>query len=207
MIRALLLSMVWLMGVACGSERTVDEAEASGSGSDSGATGAGAPSEEVREDLTNRCSEGTEESSGSEGGVPAQGARPVDVTATDHSFGGVQGSYPAGNFKFGLTGGGEELHELAVMMVSDATRPIDQLLRLEAEGAEFTLSYLGGTTACPGQTSDPFGLTLAPGRYAFVCYIATGNRPDVPPERLSQIAGNPPHWAKGMFHELKVTAV
>lgn len=140
-----------------------------------------------------------------EGDRPAPDAVLVEVTAVDHEFLGIEPSYEPGQYGFRMTNEGDEVHEMAVLRIRDGeTRTLDELLQLPESEAQQVTTYLGGAVACPGQTADPLGLELVPGRYVAMCFIPSGLTPDVPSTAEGFDGLGAPHFAQGMATEFRV---
>lgn len=140
----------------------------------------------------------------------------VAVRAADYAFLDVPTSVAAGT-SFQLSNESDvEVHELvAVRLPDDEQRTVAELVALPP--AEFEPLMAGLRTvviAAPGADGMAVvgdGSLAEAGRYALLCVIPTGADPeeylakaatsDGPPD----VAGGPPHIAKGMFAELTVT--
>lgn len=157
---------------------------------------------------TNPCGPNAEaEDMGVEGRVPAPEAKVVDVTATDYAFEALETQYSPGEYGFRLLNKGQEFHELALVKVLDAqNRPVEELLSLPEPEQEAALEYIGGTVACPGQTSESVGAALKPGDYAVVCFVNVGLTPELPDTEQEDLMKNPTHYSKGMLTEFVVAA-
>ncbi|MBA2281914.1 MAG: hypothetical protein H0W25_11890 [Acidimicrobiia bacterium] len=153
----------------------------------------------------NPCSpEAPAEETALEGEPAAPGAPITDVVAVDYAFEGVPETLPSGEHGFTLSGTGDEFHELALVRVDD-DRPVEEIFDLPESEQEAISEYLGGITACPGETSaEPLGASLEPGRYVLVCFVPVGTTPDLRGDALPAAYENPPHFTEGMVAELTV---
>lgn len=151
---------------------------------------------------------------GSDAASDTEGA--VLISADDYTFLDVPDSVAVGtSFELSNTSV-EEAHELvAVRLPDDEERTVAQLVALPPEEfgpfmAEVRTVILAGPRA-DGVVVVGDGSLDEPGRYALLCLIPTGADPDEyltkaatsdgPPD----VAGGPPHIAKGMFAEVTVT--
>ena len=134
---------------------------------------------------------------------PPAGAAPVEVTAEDLVFVGVDALAAGGEFALTLTNVDDELHEIVVQRINDGeTRSIAELLQSEDDPATFA-TPAGSAFACPGATSEPNLIdTSEPGRYVALCFIPTGLTADTPPEAFAELG--PPHAFQGMVAEFDV---
>lgn len=146
----------------------------------------------------------------------APGPRTVEVTSLDYGFSGLPERVEAGTVFTLINDSSVELHELvAIPLPADETRSIPEL----AADPEGLAAYFGSVEtvliAPPNEGSiavEGSGALNTPGRYAIICAIPTGADPD---EYLAaaaeaeggppQVAGGPPHFAKGMWGEVVVT--
>jgi hypothetical protein len=165
------------------------------------AAGAG-PSEKAP---ANPCGpDADEEGSAVEGSKAPEDATIHDVTAVEYEFQGAPTRLAAGPHGFRLVSAGEEFHELALVRV-DSDQPVSDLLELPEDEQAKVMPYIGGVTACPGETSpDAVGGFLQPGRYALLCFVPTGTRPDLRGKDLLAAYENPPHFTHGMVAEILV---
>lgn len=140
----------------------------------------------------------------------------VAVRATDYAFLDVPTSVTAGT-SFQLSNESEvEAHELvAVRLPDDEERTVADLVALPPADFEPLMAGLRTVViAAPGEDGVAVvgdGSLAEPGRYALICVIPTGADPeeyltkaatsDGPPD----VAGGPPHIAKGMYAEVTVT--
>lgn len=156
----------------------------------------------------NPCSpDAPAEETGLEGNPPKRGATIVAVSGHEYRFGGLDDSYPAGEYGFTLEGAGNEFHELALIRIADPERrSVAELLELPEDESEAVTEYVGGVTACPGSTSEALGASLEPGRYALVCFVPVGTTPELEGAELAEAYENAPHFTEGMAHEFEVTS-
>lgn len=143
------------------------------------------------------------------------GPQTIEVTALDYGFSGLPERVEAGTVFTLINDSSVELHELvAIPLPDDETRTIPELVA-DPEGLA---AYFGSVEtvliAPPAAGSiavEGTGALNTPGRYAIICAIPTGADPDEymaaaaeseggPP----QVAGGPPHFAKGMWGEVVV---
>lgn len=191
----LLCAAVSLTG--CGTDDAASSAPAP-EPSSAAATGPTADEQSESEELRNPCDpEAPAEDLGLEGSPAPAGARIIAVTSLDHAFVGVPTRLEPGAYGFTLTGGDEELHELALVRRLD-DRPVEEAAALPGREQRRALEYLGGVTACPGETSpDPVGGVLGPGSYALICFIPLGTTTELEGEALLEAYGNDPHYTVG----------
>jgi hypothetical protein len=140
---------------------------------------------------------------GMEGETPADDATDVTITAKEYEFSGTDALAAGGMFAVTFENQGEELHELVVMKVPDGEdRSLDELLADESAGDSLTM--VGQSFACPGDTADPVGVDLSDsGRYVVVCFIPTGAMPDTDPADFEHLGA--PHAMNGMAAEVNVS--
>jgi len=139
--------------------------------------------------------------------------------AVDYAFQGVPPSVKAGS-RFTLTNASAvEVHELvAVRLPDDEKRVAVDILKdpasrgaLFASGPPAAVIVAAPSSAMPGAVQGDGTLTR-PGRYLFLCSIPTGADPGAYLEAAKtatgpvQVAGGPPHSAKGMVAEVTVTS-
>lgn len=149
----------------------------------------------------NPCAAGESGSLG-ETEAPADGATPIEVTATEYEFDGLDTIDGTGQYALTLTNEGNELHEVVLVRIDDdETRPIEELLQ-ETDPSSFATD-IAFAFACPGASSEPTAVDIdEPGRYVAVCFIPTGVGPDTPPEEFETLG--PPHAMQGMVAEIQV---
>lgn len=164
-----------------------------------------ASGDDAAEEEVNPCSpDAPAEATALEGEPAAEGAPITDVVGVEYRFEDVPTTLPAGPHGFRLIGEGDEFHELALIRVND-DRPIETLLELPEDEQEEVTEYIGGLTACPGETSEEaLGVTLEPGRYALVCFVPVGTTPDLTGDELLAAYENPSHLIEGMSAEIVV---
>lgn len=134
---------------------------------------------------------------------PEAGATPVEVTAEEYEFEGLDAIDGTGEYALTLTNEGQELHELVLVRIDDdETRPIEELLQ-ETDPSSFATD-VAFVFACPGDSSAPTAVSIdEPGRYVAVCFIPVGATPETPVEALEEMG--PPHALQGMVAELQVS--
>jgi hypothetical protein len=148
------------------------------------------------------CGDGGDgEVPGPPGEPPADGASPVTVTAVEYAFDDVEVDYPAGDHAFTLANEGAELHEVILLRIREDGVTFDDLMAMSDEEAEAAIDFVGGAVACPGDTAEPFGATLEPGRYVLACFLPVGSTPGADPAQLD----GPPHAEEGMVHEIVIS--
>lgn len=122
-----------------------------------------------------------------------KGASPtaVTITATDFAF-QLPAQIPAGVVSFKLVSRGKELHHAVVIRLDQGKTVSDMRDALKQPGPPPPWAHTvgGPNPSDPGGISEAT-LTLAPGRYAVVCFIPS--------------PGGPPHFAKGMIAGFEVT--
>jgi hypothetical protein len=153
----------------------------------------------------NPCAEGESGEFGPPAAEPADGATEVTVTATDYDFEGFEALSEAGEYAITFTNEGEELHEMVLMRLSeDETRTIEELLSLpEEEQMALETEDVAFVFACPGDTAEPVGATLEPGRHMMICFIPVGADEETDPAEFENLG--PPHFSQGMVHEFEVS--
>ena len=149
----------------------------------------------------------------------AGAANTIHVKAVDYAFQGVPPSVKAGS-RFTLTNASAvEVHELvAIRLPDDEKRVAVDILKdpasrgaLFASGPPAAVIVAAPSSAMPGVVQGDGTLTR-PGRYLFLCSIPTGADPGAYLEAAKtatgpvQVAGGPPHSAKGMVAEVTVTS-
>jgi hypothetical protein len=124
----------------------------------------------------------------------------VDVTATNYKFDGIDAEISAGATSFELTNEGTELHELVILRKNDdTTETWDELLALPEEEARSKTTFLGQTSAAPGEEYAYAAVDLTAGEYAAVCFIPVGSVDE------ETEADGPPHFTQGMKQEFTVS--
>jgi len=126
----------------------------------------------------------------------------ADVVTTDYAFGGLAAAYEAGPTSIDLTNEGDEVHEMAVLMVKagvgDST---DDIIHLSQEEAFEKVDFVGSVDpVAPGDAAYAV-LDLEPGRYIVSCFLAEGT---TSMEALETAEGQP-HAMLGMFQEITVS--
>ncbi len=134
---------------------------------------------------------------------PADGATPIEVTAREYSFDGLEQIDGTGSYALILRNEGAQLHELILVRIDDdETRPIEELLE-EDDPSQFATD-IAFAFACPGDAGEPTAVEIdEPGRYAAVCFIPVGVTPETPAEEFETLG--PPHAMEGMVAEFEVT--
>ncbi len=117
---------------------------------------------------------------------------PVTIHAKDFAF-EAPDSIPAGYVAFTLVNDGPGIHHAAVVRLDSGKTAGDLIAALEHPGPIPAWAVMfGGPNAVGAGASSNATLSLTPGDYAIVCFV------DVP--------GGVPHFTKGMFRALTVTA-
>lgn len=129
------------------------------------------------------------------------GWTPVDVTAADYSFDGIDSELAAGVTSFELTNDGAEMHELLLLRKNDGvTQGAEQLLELPEEEAMELVTPVGEPAFAEPGDSGYIVADLTAGDYIAVCFIPTGTTGD-----SEAPAEGPPHAMHGMFTEFTVS--
>jgi len=126
--------------------------------------------------------------------APAAAAAPnmVSFNAKEFAFEGPD-TVPAGLTMFHLTGGGQELHHLAIMKLIEGKTFADFEAAMKAgPPPAWAVDYGGVNPPALGETTIASEV-LEPGNYAVVCFVES---PD-----------HKPHFAKGMMKSLTVKDV
>jgi hypothetical protein len=122
-----------------------------------------------------------------------KGASPtaVTITATDYAF-ELPTQIPAGVVTFKLVSRAKELHHAVVIRLDQGKTVDDMREALKQPGPlpPWAHTVGGPNPSDPGGTSEAT-ITMAPGRYAVVCFIPS--------------PGGPPHFTKGMIAGFEVT--
>lgn len=129
------------------------------------------------------------------------GWTPVEVTAGDYSFDGIDGELAAGVTSFELTNDGAEMHELLLLRKNDGvTQGAEELLALSEEEAMALVTPVGEPAFAEPGDSGYVVADLTAGDYIAICFIPTGTvDPAGPP------AEGPPHAMHGMSTEFTVS--
>ena len=129
----------------------------------------------------------------------------VDVTATDHAFGGVPSGARAGKTLIQLRNDGTEYHEVVLLRVdADEDRSIEELLALPEEERDERLQFEGIALAPPGMSSwVVVDLKFGP-RYAATCFIPIGSTTEAALRSGLADPATPLHSSEGMVAELGV---
>ena len=139
--------------------------------------------------------------------LDACGWEPVDVTAIDYAFQGVERTYEPGPVSFEFTNKGSELHELALFKKNEGvSESFADIFGGEQAEAMEKVTSLGGTFAEPG-AADYDVANLEAGDYALVCFIPVGTTPEAvtaAEESGEEPEGGPPHFTQGMLAEFTV---
>lgn len=202
---AMALAALLLLAVAgCGgtdaAEPTADTGGDAASEADADAAATEAPTETA---MGNPCAPDAPTDMLPPATPPAEGAEVVEVTADEYAFEGLADTYAAGDYAFVLDNPAEEIHEMVVFRIAEGEeRPMTELLSLPEEEAGQVAEVVAMGFACPGETSDPTGAELTPGRYAAVCFLPTGSTPEAD---FAEIGQHAPHFSEGMLHEFTVS--
>jgi hypothetical protein len=125
---------------------------------------------------------------------PADRPRPYVMTVTVHDYSfQAPDSIPAGLVMIQALMRGEAPHHVAVVKLEEGRRAAEYVaaLRPDAPPPAWATGMGGPNPTDPGTTANAM-MVLEPGDYALICYV------DVP--------GGVPHFAHGMFKDLKVYA-
>jgi hypothetical protein len=110
----------------------------------------------------NPCAAGESGSLG-ETEAPADDATPIEVTATEFEFDGLDTIDGTGQYALTLTNEGNELHEVVLVRIDDdETRPIEELLQ-ETDPSSFATD-IAFAFACPGASSEPTAVDIGRAR-------------------------------------------
>lgn len=139
-------------------------------------------------------------------------ATPVPVTAREYAFQGVPETLQAGTFNFTLDNQGGEVHELHLFRLAGDVESVRELHGRSHDEASDKLTTVGMAQADPGR-SDSVEVDLSPGRYAAVCLIPAGTRPDGghsehDMEQMEDMVFDPnadTHFRRGMFADFTVS--
>jgi hypothetical protein len=149
----------------------------------------------------------------------SSGPSVVAITAADYRFDGLPKSVAVGSTFTLANSSKAELHEAVAMRIPDAEkRSVGELAKLsDAElGAifagepAFVLLAMPGAAAADQIAAVGDGTIAEAGRYAIVCFIPTGADPQefmdaaATSEGPPEVEGGPPHFANGMYAEIKV---
>jgi uncharacterized cupredoxin-like copper-binding protein len=147
-------------------------------------------------------------------------AETIEVTLTDYAFEGIPDEVPAGTTFTVVNESEIELHELvAIKLPDDEDRSVEELLQPPEEeqmelmgGGEPAAVLLAMPNSSDQIAAVGDGTLTEPGRYLIACFIPTGADPNEYMQAAQeseggppQVAGGPPHFVQGMYHELRVT--
>lgn len=197
----LLLVVLTLVGVACGSAEETGGVAADAAASEGAAVAASDPAA-VDDDSPEA----------------ADDAADATITGVDYAF--EVGDVSAGDTVEFVNASNEEAHEMVVMRVTDDTVTLDDILQIlqedpEAEPPEF-LEEAGFAFSMPGETAEQT-VTFDAGRYLLLCFIpqnappelvaqmmdpTTTQEPEIPSEVEAQLG--PPHAVEGMIDLIEV---
>ena len=165
------------------------------------------------------CGDDSDEEAGSGAGItstsaPAAG-KTLEVTGADYAFVGVPPTIAAGTTVSFKNTSAKEVHELVALRVKDGdTRPLSDILALPEAERDQAAEFRGVTIAFPNEAGfTPEGPVVLgqPGRYIFVCTIPVGADPAAYRAAAQkgggpvEVPGGPPHVARGMVTEVRVT--
>lgn len=125
--------------------------------------------------------------------APAQSSKTSSATVTAHDYGfDAPAKIPAGATTVHLVNGGKELHQAQLIKLEDGKTVNDLVKALKTPGPPPSwIKFVGGPNGiAPGQEAHATSV-LAPGRYAYVCFIPS----------LDGVM----HAAKGMIRPFEVT--
>ena len=142
-------------------------------------------------------------------------AKTLEVTGADYAFEDVPASVAAGTTVSFKNSSAKEVHELVALRVKDGDdRPLSTILALPEAERDQAAEFRGVSIAFPNEPGfTPEGPVVLnqPGRYIFVCTIPVGADPAAYRAAAQkgggpvEVPGGPPHVARGMVTELKVT--
>jgi uncharacterized cupredoxin-like copper-binding protein len=114
-----------------------------------------------------------------------------EIRLSDFAF--ATADIAAGTHTFHVVNDGPQVHEIQLVRLNDGATA-QQFLAAMAPGTKGPPPgvFLGGPGALSKGEGDYWRVTLAPGKYLFLCFV-----PDV--------ASGAPHFAKGMMRELTVS--
>lgn len=121
---------------------------------------------------------------------PGMASLVVDVSAMDYAF-TAPDTIPAGSTTFRFTNAGHEFHHLTIIPLPEGKKIGDLVDSTVGEVLPPWIAPVGGPNAVDPGTHDETTLSLAPGRYALICMISSGDKVM--------------HMKKGMARELVVT--
>ena len=136
---------------------------------------------------------------------------PVAVTAREYAYQGFSDSLEAGEFNFSLNNSGEEVHEMHLYRLDDDLATVTSLLDRPQDESLDQMTSVGKATAEPGK-KESFDTELTAGRYAAVCFIPVGTRPEGGQaghdmEEMEDMVFDPnadTHFKRGMYAEFEV---
>jgi hypothetical protein len=125
---------------------------------------------------------------GGAGGAPLPPSpTSIDVVMTEYRF-AHQPAIPPGRTVFRISNAGAEPHSLVLLGLEEDVPPIDEQLRSPNRRPAATF---GQVPERPPGSRDTFAVDLAPGRYAFICFVRGGD--------------GVAHALKGMSSEFRVS--
>jgi hypothetical protein len=139
------------------------------------------------------------------------GGNPVDVTAREYAFSGIPATMPPGEASFNLDNRGGEVHELHLFKLDEGVGTVAELLDLSQDEAAGRMESAGAAMADPGD-SETLEADLSAGRYAAVCLIPVGTKPEGghaghDMEDMEDMVFDPhadTHFKRGMYAEFTV---
>jgi len=155
------------------------------------------------------ASAGAPASPSASGSPGASAAADITVTAVDFKFEGVPDEVASGT-TFGLTNGGQEVHEMVVVRkLPTTTQSFEELLALPQDQATALVEDVGFAFAEPGTTAAQTVTAGEPGEYLMVCFIPAGTTslPSLDPNssEAPSLGTGAPHFTLGMTKEFTVT--
>lgn len=145
-------------------------------------------------------------------GTADTGSDAVEVTGIDYAFEGIDDTVEAGTEFTFINGSDKEAHELVLVHLKDGAPSLAELLELSDEevGAAVGMPVAVAVAAQPGSEGQlVLGDALKveePGRYAAICNLAVGNKPDDVEKQHGPVAVpiGSRHADKGMAVEFTV---
>jgi len=135
---------------------------------------------------------------------PPTGVPVADVRAVDYGYDLDKTTLSSGDFALRLTNAGQEQHEISIISVPAGQSTADAVFALKTANSASLGSLPGGYAPVghlafenPGSTGEyTLATKLAPGQYAFVCFLPVGGLDDF---GNAKVAGAEPHVARGML--------
>ena len=140
------------------------------------------------------------------------GGQAVDTTAREYAFQGLPSTLKTGDTTFSIDNQGSEVHELHVFRLDEDVATVSELLDKSQDEAQDKLTSVGMALANPGD-EESFDAELTAGRYAAICLIPVGTRPEEgghaghDMEDMEDMVFDPnadTHMRRGMYAEFTV---